>query len=77
MQWTSEIITEPIWLVEGQILAGEQEESGMAGGSNLDNGVDRVNPVAMGSAESLPTSVPIVTVQVLISHAWTLMRASE
>lgn len=29
MQWTSEAITDHIWLIGGQILAVEQEDSGM------------------------------------------------
>ena len=44
-------------LVEEQFLAVEQEDSGMARSNNLDNCVDTVNPVAMGSADSVPTSV--------------------
>lgn len=48
----------------------------MAGSNNLDNYVDTVNPGAMGSADSVPPSVLTVTVQVLNSHVWTIMRAS-
>lgn len=31
MQWTSEVVTGRLWFIEGQILALEQEGSGMRG----------------------------------------------
>lgn len=77
VQWTSEVITEYMRSVEEQFLAVEQEDSGMAGSNNLDNCVGTMNPVATGSAHSVPTSILTVTVHVLISHIWTLMRANR